>query len=241
MPFWERSAIVAAVVAGSLVLAKLADLWMARRRLAPETATRYRVLRRAVMVAIVATGVLSALLVIPQVRPIAGGLLASSAVLALVVGFAAQRTLANFAAGVLIAFTQPLRLGDRIQVDGVEGTVEEIALTHTFIRTDDATRLIVPNDKLAADTIRNSTIVGREQRAEITVQVPLTSDLGTVLDLLRSEAAAEREPEVFVSSLDGSATVTVRALASDAAAAEQLERELRLRAHTRLRAGGIYA
>ena len=59
----------------------------------------------------------------PQVRAIAGGLLASSAVVGLVViGFAAQRTLANFVAGVVIAFTQPLRLGDWVEVDDVEGT-----------------------------------------------------------------------------------------------------------------------
>jgi small-conductance mechanosensitive channel len=156
------------------------------------------------------------------------------------VGFASQKTLGNFAAGLLIAFTQPLRLGDRIVVDGVEGVVEEIRLTHTFVRVDDDSRLVVPNEKLASDTIRNSTIVDRAQRAEITVQVPLSSDLETVLGLLSGEAAAERELDVFVSGLDGSATVTMRALATDPADAERLERDLRLRAHQKLRAAGIY-
>lgn len=241
MPFWQRLVIVAAVVLVSAALAWLIDLRMARRKLAPGAATRYRVLRRGVMTGIVTIGLLSALLVIPQVRAVAGGLLASSAILGLIIGFASQRTLANFAAGILIAFTQPLRLGDRIRLDGVEGTVEEIGLTYTFIRADDDTRLVIPNEKLASDTIRNSTIVSREQRAEITVQVPLSSDLDAVLDLLRGEAAGEREPEVFVSGLDGTAAVTVRALAPDAATAERLEHELRLRAHSRLRAHGIFA
>ena len=115
---------------------------------------------------------LSGLLVIPEVRAIAGALLASSAVIGLVAGLAAQKTLGNFAAGLLIAFTQPLRLGDRILVGGVSGVVEEIRLTHTFLRADDDSRLVIPNDKLASDTIRNSTIVDRAQRAEITVHVP---------------------------------------------------------------------
>src|SRR5437867_11712754 len=112
MPFWHRVVIVAAVIAASAILAKLIDLRMARRKLAPGAETRYRVLRRSVMTGVVVVGILSALLVIPEVRAIAGGLLASSAVLTVVIGFAAQRTLGNFAAGLVIAFTQPVRTGD---------------------------------------------------------------------------------------------------------------------------------
>jgi small-conductance mechanosensitive channel len=241
MPFWERLAILGGVVLGSLVLARLVDLRMCRRELAPGAETRYRVLRRTVVSVIVFVALMSGLLVIPQVRAIAGALLASGAVIGLVVGFASQKTLGNFAAGLLIAFTQPLRIGDRIVVDGVEGIVEEIRLTHTFVRADDDTRLVIPNEKLASDTIRNSTIVDRAQRAEVTVQVPLSSDLEVVLDLLRGEVAAEREPHVFVSGLNGSPTVTVRALAADPRDAERLEQELRLRVHRRLRAAGIFA
>ena len=67
---------------------------------------------------IVFVGVLSALLVIPQVRAVAAAILASSAVLGLVLGFAAQRTIGNFIAGLLIAFTQPVRLGDEVEIGG---------------------------------------------------------------------------------------------------------------------------
>ncbi|HKP19505.1 MAG TPA: mechanosensitive ion channel domain-containing protein [Gaiellaceae bacterium] len=241
MPFWERIVILAAVVLVSSVLAKLVDLRMRRGHLRAGTLTRYRVLRRSVMAGIVAVALLSGLLVIPQVRAIAGAILASGALVGLIVGFAAQRTLANVAAGILIAFTQPLRLGDRITVDGTQGVVEEIRLTYTFIRADDDTRLVIPNEKLASDTIRNSTIVDRAQRAEITVQVPLNADLENVLGLLRAACVDDKEPEVFVKSLDGNATFTVRALAPDPSDAERLEHELRLRAHRQLRAAGIFA
>ena len=150
------------------------------------------------MTAIVFVGVLSALLVIPQVRAIAGGILASSAVIGLVIGFAAQRTIGNAVAGILIAFSQPLRLGDRVVVDDVEGIVEEIGLTYTFIRAADDSRLVIPNEKLASDTIRNLTIRSTEKVAEITVQVPLEQDLDALLDALRAETSGD----VFVSSLD---------------------------------------
>src|SRR5919201_3734941 len=215
MPLWHRLVIVAFVVTASALLAKLIDSRLARRKLAPEAVTRYQILRRSVMTSVFAVGVFSALLVVPAVRAIAGGLLASSAVVAVVTGFAAQRTLGNFAAGILIAFTQPLRLGDRVTIESVSGTVEEIGLTHTWIRTDGNDRLVVPNEKLASDTICNSTIVSRETLAQVTVQVPLNTDLNRIVDLLRAELTEERSPEVFVSALDGQASIAARVWARD--------------------------
>ncbi|MBA2358304.1 MAG: mechanosensitive ion channel [Actinobacteria bacterium] len=241
MPSWERLSVAGGVLLIALLAAKLIDRRIARRDLPPEVATRYRVVRRGVMTAIVAIGLLSGLLVIPQVRAVAGGILASSAVLGLVIGFASQRTIGNFVAGLLIAFTQPLRLGDRVEIDGVQGVVEEIALTYTFIRASDNSRLVIPNEKLASDTIRNSTIVSSDKLAEVTVQIPLEHDLRAVVDALRDETAAERDAEVFVSALDGEATVTLRAWAADELSAQRLESDLRVRAHGRLREAGIYA
>jgi small-conductance mechanosensitive channel len=234
---WERLLVVCAVIAGAAVLAKLVDLRMARRELDPQAATRYRVLRRSIMGAIIFVGVLSALLVIPQVRAVAGGLLASGAILGLVIGLAAQRTLSNFVAGVMIGMAQPIRLGDRIAVTAGEGVVEEIGLVYTRIRQDDRTRLVIPNDLLASDTIRNSTIVTRERLAEITVPVPRDKDLQTVVDLLRDVAAPG---ELLVTGLNGDAVVTVRAWADDEDAAQQLESDMRLRAHDRLLEAGVY-
>src|ERR671934_2237608 len=124
MPFWRRVVIVVVVLVVTAIVARVIDRKIARRDLQPEAATRYRVLRRTITTTIVMIGLLSALLVIPQVRAVAGGILASSAVLGIVIGFASQRTIGNFVAGLLIAFTQPVRLGDDVEVDGVAGTVE---------------------------------------------------------------------------------------------------------------------
>jgi small-conductance mechanosensitive channel len=240
MPFWHRVIIAAVVFAAVSVLARLVDWRLARRHLPPEMVTRYRVLRRTISVGIVVVGLFSALLVIPQVRAIAGGLLASSAVLGIIVGFASQRTLGNFVAGLLIAITQPVRLGDRVTYAGEQGVIEDIGLTYTFIRTSDDARLVVPNEKLASDTIRNSTIRSRKSFAEVTVQVPLSADLGAAVEGLQDEVARERAGAVYVSALDGSATVTVRAEAADEDTALTLERDLRVRVHRRLRAAGIW-
>jgi small-conductance mechanosensitive channel len=235
---WERLAVVCGVIVVAAVFAKLVDMRMARRELAPGSATRYRVLRRSIMGAIIFVGVLSALLVIPQVRAIAGGLLASSAIVGLVIGLAAQRTLSNFVAGVVIGLSQPIRLGDRVTVPEGEGVVEEIGLVYTRIRQDDQTRLVIPNERLAADTIKNSTIASRETLAEITVPVPRDKDLQAVVDLLRE---ATSPSDLLVTALDADAVVTLRVWADDEEAARRLESDLRLRAHSRLREAGIYA
>jgi len=235
--FWERLGIALVVIVATVIVAKLVDRRISRRDLPPDVVTRYRILRSTIIATIVFVGVLSALLVIPQVRAVAAAILASSAVLGIVIGFAAQRTLGNAIAGLLIAFSQPLRLGDRVRVDDAVGTVEEIGLTYTFIRVgQDEARLVIPNEKLASDSIRNFTIRSPEKVAEITVQVPLQQDLDKLVDALRSETRGE----VYVASLGDNAVITVRERAASEIEAERLEPELRLRAHRSLRAAGAF-
>jgi small conductance mechanosensitive channel len=152
-------------------------------------------------------------------------------VIGLVIGFASQRTIGNFVAGILIAFTQPLRLGDEVEVAGVKGVVEEIGLTYTWIRTRDNDRLVVPNEKLASDTIRNSTIRSPLTLAEVTVQVPASADLRQVLESLQNEGE-----EVYVSDLaDDKASIVVRKWVPGEAVAEQAASDLRISLAERLK------
>jgi small conductance mechanosensitive channel len=238
---WETLITAVLVIAVAFVVAKLVDMRMARRQLDPSVVTRYRVLRRTITSVIVFIGLMSALLTIPAVQEVAGAILASSAIAGLVFGLAAQRTLSNFVAGIGIAFAQPLRLGDRVTVAGETGTVEEIGLTYTFMRTESGSRFVIPNERLASDTILNSTIVSRDQVAVITLQLPLAQDVAAAVDALRRETADLEGAEVFVGALEGDASVVVSVPVSTPERAEELTRELRLRAHSRLRAEGVLA
>jgi small-conductance mechanosensitive channel len=229
--FWQRLLIAAGMIVAASAVAKIIDWRIARRTLAPEIATRYRVLRRTLFAAIVFVGIVSALLVIPQVRAVAGGVLASSAVIGLVVGFASQRTIGNVVAGILIAVSQPLRLGDEVEVEGAKGVVEEIGLTYTWIRTHDNDRLVVPNEKLASETIRNSTIRSSETLAEASVDVPSAGLRATV------EALTRDGDEVLVTALGAeTATVVVRRRVAAEGAAERAASELRIALAERLEA-----
>jgi small-conductance mechanosensitive channel len=244
--WWKRAAIVAAVVLIALAVARLADRALTRRlKLEPQAMTRYRVLRRSLVAAIVAFGVLSALLVIPEIRAVAGGILASSAVVGLVIGMAARSTLGNFVSGIMIAFTQPLRLGDEVKVADASGTVQEIALTYTILQTGNGARFYIPNEKLASDTIQNSTIARLEHLAEVTISVPISSDLDRVLALVAEEAKdapdamPDTEPHITVSDFEADrAVVRIEAWAQPARVAD-LEASLRLAAHRRLRQEGL--
>ena len=233
--FWQRALIAGSVIAVTLVIAKVVDWRIGHRDLGPGSATRYRVLRQTLVSTIVFVGVLSALLVIPPVRALAGGILASSAVIGLVIGFASQRTIGNVVAGILIAITQPLRLGDRVTVEGTEGIVEEIGLTYTWIRTRDNDRLVVPNEKLASESIRNSTIRSAETLAEVQVQVPASADLRAVVGSLQKDGE-----EVYVTDLADKATIVVRKRVPRIGETERAESELRLSVAERLKAAGVF-
>jgi small-conductance mechanosensitive channel len=235
---WYRLAVVGAVVVLTFLLSEIADRALARRKLDPSAITRYRMLRRSVRAGIVFIGLLSALLVIPQVRAVAGGILASSAIVGIVFGFAARTTIANVIAGLMIATTQPLRLGDVIETCGERGIVEEITLNYTFIRLRNGARFVIPNEKLASDTIKNFSIRGHETLAEVSVQVPIGLDLEKIMAGLEEALADESGLEVYVSDLSDKATICVRATAHDAKSADELEGALRLRVHERLRREG---
>jgi small conductance mechanosensitive channel len=233
--FWQHVLIAAVVIAAASLVAKLVDWRISQRHLAPGVVTRYRVIRRTVFATIVFVGVLSALLAVPQVRAVAGGVLASSAVIGLVIGFASQRSIGNAVAGIMIAFTQPLRLGDKVEVDGTTGTVEEIGLTYTWLRTAEDDRLVVPNEKLASGTIRNMTIRRAGTYAAASVRVPLTADLREVLQSLSVEGAM-----AYVTDLGSNeATISVRRRLTRARNAEEASSELRVEIAERLREAGV--
>jgi small-conductance mechanosensitive channel len=227
--FWQRLVTAVAVLVVTIAAAKLVDWRISKRSLDPSVATRYRVLRRALVAAIVFVGILSALLVIPEVRTVAGGVLASSAVIGLVIGFASQRTIGNLVAGILIAVSQPLRLGDEVEVQGVQGVVEEIGLTYTWIRTRDNDRLVVPNEKLASETIRNSTIRSAETFAEASVEVA-SANLQSVVKTLGADG-----DEVYVTALKGEkAVVKVRRRVPSEGIADREASDLRIAIAERL-------
>ena len=207
----EHSDQITAVVTvvAALLLAKLVDrsLLMRGRRLSevvsggtlsPVADTRLRLVRRLVFATIIVIGLALALAQFPSVKRVATGILASSAVLGLVVGFAARQTLANAIAGILLAITQPIRIGDLVTFEEQTGEVEDVRLTYTYIRCDDGRRLIVPNERLAQSTVQNHTIVDPRLQIEVSVWLEPGMDATRALQVL----SADDEVEARVAEVD---------------------------------------
>ena len=224
----------------ALVLAKVVDRAVAARgarvraavgadELSPVATTRLRLVRRLVFAAILLVGFALALSQFEGVRRIATGVLASSAVLGLVVGFAARQTLANAVAGVLIAVAQPIRIGDLVTFEGATGVVEDVRLTYTYIRGDDARRIIVPNERLASATIENHTIADSRVRVEVSLPLPPEADVERALAVLGEEgvqvsvAGADKDG-VRLSAITWVASPDEREAAAAALRAESLRR-----------------
>jgi small-conductance mechanosensitive channel len=114
-------------------------------------------------------------------------------VLGLGVGFAARQTLANAVAGVLLAITQPIRIGDLVTFENKTGTVEDIRLTYTYILTGDGSRFVVPNERLAQSSVENHTISDPRVRVEVSVWLPAGVDAMRALRVLRADGDVDVE------------------------------------------------
>ena len=155
----------------------------------PVLETRLRFVRRLVEAVIVVVGIATALSQFTALDRFATSVLASTAFIVAVVGFAAQQTLANVIAGVMLAITQPIRIGDRVAFEDHRGVVEDIRLTHTFLQTGSDTRVIVPNGKLAQVVVRNESIVTETVATEVELRLADERDELRALDVLADEAA----------------------------------------------------
>jgi len=106
--------------------------------------TQVSVIRKIIVTAVVVLATGSILMLFDPVRQFGTSILASAGIAGIVLGFAAQKTLGNVLAGVQIALTQPLLIGDIVVVEGEFGQIEEISLTYVTVRTWDLRRMILP-------------------------------------------------------------------------------------------------
>ncbi|WP_354699593.1 hypothetical protein DSM112329_05313 [Paraconexibacter sp. AEG42_29] len=190
-----------AITAGVTLIAAIVGVaftnrWIARHRtqiaaavsggqFSQATDTRLRFTQRAIDAAIVIIALAIALSQFAALDKIGSAVLASSAIAAAVVGFAARQTLANAIAGLFLAVTQPLRIGDLVTFEGETGTVEDIRLTSTWLRNGANARIIVPNERLAGGVLRNDSIVETVVEVEASLWLPVAIDAIDAVDRLR--------------------------------------------------------
>jgi small-conductance mechanosensitive channel len=194
------TAIVTVILA--FVLARLVDRALERRgrqvtervaggELSPVATTRLQLIRRLVFALILVIGLALAAWQFDSVRRVATAVLASSAVLGLVVGFAARATLANTIAGILLAITQPIRVGDTVTVADSMGRVDDLTLSYTYIDTGDGRLMVVPNEKVLSAPVFNHSTGDRTAPATVSVWLPPAASLEEARRVLKPAGATE--------------------------------------------------
>ena len=250
--FWDANSgwIVAIVaIAGAASVALVLDRALSRRgmelaqavvrgEISPETDTRLRFLRRLLFAVIILIGVAIALSQFKGINRIAASLLASGVIAAAVLGFAARQTLANFIAGIMLAVTQPLRVGDWVYFEDNYGVVEDVRLNFTVLRTPGDQRIIVPNERLASGILRNDTLGDAAVGLDVQIWLPASADAGQAVAALQE--ATGQTVTVAETAVDGVrfAVGGERCPPPERAAREA---ELRLLCLERLRSEGLLA
>lgn len=145
--------------------------------------TQIRILERLLIGLVVILAFSSVLMTFEKVREIGVSILASAGVAGVILGFAAQRSLANILAGIQIAFTQPIRLDDVVVVEGEWGKIEEITLTYVVICIWDRRRLVLPITYFIEKPFQNWT----RDTSDILAPVYLYTDYRISFEALRRE------------------------------------------------------
>jgi small conductance mechanosensitive channel len=204
--------------------------------LSRETRTRLRLIRRLLFLAIILIGVALALSQFASIKRFATGVLASTAVLGIIIGFAARQVIANLVAGVVVAFTQPIRIGDLVSIgDDVHGRVVDITLTYTSVDAGDGSQIVVPNERVTTDSVVNHS--AGNPSAPITVDVWLRPDADVDAARKALEHGEVTSAHLMELTPEG-ARLQVKAAVDAGADREAHETELRERAQAVLRDAG---
>src|SRR4051794_19286507 len=192
----NKDEVITAIIAivGAIVLAWLLDRALTRLYASrpaalrePKLDTRLRFLRRLLETAIIVAGILIALSQFAALDQIATSLLASGAIVAAIVGFAARQTIANAVAGMSLAVSQPLRIGDVVTFEGQTGTVKDIRLTATHLKKANGTVMVIPNELLAGGILHNETRDGPTTTAEVSLWIARDDDGPAALAALQDQ------------------------------------------------------
>lgn len=221
-----------AVLVGGWIIANVVSSWVA--------ALIHARLRRDVTIGplvgqIVRYGILfiTVVIVLGQFGVQTASILAVLGAAGLAIALALQGTLANIAAGIMLVFLRPFNVGDYIDADGIVGTVIEVGLFATHLRTQDGMFVFAPNSKLSNAKIINFTRE-RSRVVELTFKVPRDADLGAVRSVIGAAMRTEfsdkaSKPELLVDALDETSVTMVARVPVQSARWRQSRSELQER------------
>lgn len=157
--------------------------------------TTYTVVRRILILTIYIIGIAVVITLIPGLPDLMLGTAVGAGIAAIVIGFAAQKVLSNVFGGISIAIYRPFRVGDVVEMEDEYGTIEDITLRHTVIRTWQNKMQIIPNSRISEDTIINWTIEDLAVLWKVDFGISYDSDIDLARSIILDEI--DKHPDVM--------------------------------------------
>ncbi len=149
--------------------------------------TKFVFMRRITVGVIYLIGIILIVSTIPALKTFSYSLLAGAGVLAIIIGFATQKTFANIISGLMISVSQPFRVGDRVRFRDEYGIIQDITLRHTVLKTWDNRYVIIPNDLVNQEVINNYTIGDEKILATVEIDISYDSDIDLAKKIMKEE------------------------------------------------------
>lgn len=180
--------------------------------------TQFKLIERVVTFMVIVIGIAVALMTFKTVRELGATLLASAGVLGIVIGFAAQKSIATVFAGIQIALAQPIRMDDVVIVEGEWGRIEEITLTYVVVRIWDERRLVLPITHFIDKPFQNWTRTSAQLLGTVFIYADYTAPVDALRKeltrLLESNKLWDKRVDVLQVTNANDKTVEIRALMS---------------------------
>ncbi|CCH48985.1 mechanosensitive ion channel family protein [Pseudodesulfovibrio piezophilus] len=218
-----------------------------QRQMIKGVKSRFTIIRRTLIISIIVVWILA--LILPFIGRLPSTLLSIViAVSTAVIGIAARPLVENMISGIVISFSKQLRVGDTLMMDSQYGTVEDISITHTKIKTWDWKRYVIPNSRMLNKEFINLTLNDTLLWAYLEFSVSYEADLDEVSEIAirvarESEHHNEQEPPQFwVMRMDKESVVCwVAAWADSPAEAWNLKSDIAINLIRQFRENGITA
>lgn len=152
-----------------------------------EEKTKFAFMRRVVVGVVYLVGIILIISKIPSLKTFSYSLLAGAGVLAIIIGFATQKTLSNIIAGLMISVSQPFRVGDRVRFRDEYGIIQDITLRHTVLKTWDNRHVVIPNAMINEEVINNYTVEDEKILATLEIGISYDSDIDLARKIIKEE------------------------------------------------------
>ncbi|NLI91685.1 MAG: mechanosensitive ion channel family protein [Peptococcaceae bacterium] len=188
--------VIIIIFVATVVLSKLTKRFVQRRiDKATIDITQLNFIKHILTGAIYFFGLILIIFQIDYLKTTAISILASSGIVAVIIGFASQQTFANIVSGLFISIFKPFRIGDRVRfIDkDISGIVEDITLRHTILRTFENKHVIVANNLINNEFIENSTIIEEKTCTYLDVGVSYDADLDQAIQIIKEEVMKHQD------------------------------------------------